>query len=165
MGRYSGHVDTTISRWLERMGSHSSRLHDLLFRGLALALIQLDELHTKVRGVENAVWLWLAIDPVSKILPSMHLGRRRHEDAHALLHDLALRLAPDSVPAFTSDGYRPYFYALTAHFGSWFRPKRARTDHWRVNPRLHYGQLVKRRRQRRVSFTVTRMLLGRRRAL
>jgi hypothetical protein len=29
--------------------------------------------------------------------------------------DLTLRLLPDAVPAFTSDGYRPYFYALTAH--------------------------------------------------
>jgi hypothetical protein len=67
------------------MGGHSSGLHDLLFRHLNPALIQLDELHTKVRGVPNALWLWLAIDPVSKILPSMHLGRRRQEDAHALL--------------------------------------------------------------------------------
>jgi IS1 family transposase len=95
----------------------------------------------------------------------MHLGRRRQEDAYALLHDLKLRLVPDCVPAFTSDGYRPYFYAITAHFGSWFRPFRARTDHWRVSARLLYGQLVKRRQKRTLTFTLTRMLCGSRRAL
>lgn len=163
MVRYTGHADATITRWLERMGRHSERLHDLLFRRLSLPLVQLDELHTKVRSIQGALWVWLAIDPVTKILPAMYLGRRRQYDAYALLHDLKLRLG--CVPAFTSDGYRPYFYAITAHFGSWFRPKGARTDHWQVSEKLLYGQLVKRRQRRSVTFTLTRMLWGTRRSL
>jgi hypothetical protein len=125
MVRYTGHADSTITRWLERMGAHSTVLHNHTFQGLVLTFVQLDELHAKVRtGVQ---WLWLAIDPVTKIIPSLHLGGCRQADAYALLHDLHLRLDKDCVPAFTSDGLRSYFYAITAHFGSWFRPERART--------------------------------------
>jgi transposase-like protein len=118
MVRYTGHADSTITRWLQRMGSHSI---------LLLTFVQLDELHAKVRtGVQ---WLWLAIDPVTKIIPSLHLGGRKQEDAYVLLHDLHLRLDDDCVPAFTSAGLRSYFYAITAHFGDWFRPEQARTTH------------------------------------
>jgi transposase-like protein len=72
MVRYTGHAESTISRWLERMGAHSMVLHNRYFQGLVLTLVQLDELHAKVRsGVQ---WLWLAIDPVTKIIPSLHLA-------------------------------------------------------------------------------------------
>jgi len=99
MVRYTGHAESTISRWLERMGAHSILLHNRYFQGLVLTFVQLDELHAKVRsGVQ---WLWLAIDPVTKIIPSLHLGGRKQEDAYALLHDLHLRLDDDCVPAFT----------------------------------------------------------------
>ena len=162
MVRYTGHAESTISRWLQRMGNHSILLHNRYFQGLVLTFVQLDELYAKVRtGVQ---WLWLAIDPVTKIIPSLHLGGRKQEDAYALLHDLQLRLDEDCVPAFTSDGLRSYFYAITAHFGYWFRPERARTDHWHVADDLLYGQLVKRKQRYRLKFTLTRMLWGSRNA-
>lgn len=64
------------------------------------------------------------------------------------------------MPAFTCDGLRRYFYAITAHFGDWFRPDRACTDHWRVADDLLYDQLVKRKQRYRLTFTITRMLWG-----
>jgi transposase-like protein len=162
MVRYTGHAESTISRWLQRMGAHSTLLHNRYFQGLVLNFVQLDELYAKVRtGIQ---WLWLAIDPVTKIIPSLHLGGRKQEDAYALLHDLHLRLHDDCVPAFTSDGLRSYFYAITAHFGYWFRPERARTDHWHVTDDLLYGQLIKRKQSYRLTFTITRMLWGSRKA-
>jgi transposase-like protein/IS1 family transposase len=161
MVRYTGHADSTITRWLERMGNHSILLHNRYFHGLVLTFVQLDELYPRVRtGVQ---WLWLAIDPVTKIIPSLHLGGRKQEDAYSLLHDLHLRLDDNCVPAFTSDGLRSCFYAITAHFGYWFRPERARTDHWHVADDLLYGQLVKRKRRYRLTFAITRMLWGSRR--
>jgi IS1 family transposase len=84
-------------------------------------------LYAKVRDSEQARWLWLAIDPVTKVIPSLHLGGRKNEDAYAVAHDLKERLDPACVPSFTTDGLWGYFYALTAHFGHWFRPNRART--------------------------------------
>ena len=44
MVRYTGHAESTISRWLERMGSHSILLHNRYFHGLVLTFVQLDEL-------------------------------------------------------------------------------------------------------------------------
>jgi hypothetical protein len=68
-----------------------------------------------------------------------------------------MRLRLDYIPAFTTDGLRGYFYAITAHFGNWFRPERARTDHWQVSDDLLHGQLVKRRKRGTSKFTSKRM--------
>jgi IS1 family transposase len=162
MVRYTGHKDATIARWLARMGQYSEGLHNALFRGLVLKLVQLDELYAKVRDSEQARWLWLAIDPITKVIPSLHLGGRKNEDAYAVTHDLKERLDPDCVPSFTTDGLWAYFYALTAHFGHWFRPKRARTDHWVVDDEFRHGQLVKRKERRTLKYGIQRMAWGKR---
>lgn len=130
-----------------------------------IGLVQFDELHARVRSSETARWVWLAIDPVSKALPALYLGGRKSEDGYAVVHDFKARLDEGRIPAATSDGLRTYFYALTAHFGSWVRPKRARKDHWRPADGLVIGQLVKRRERGWVTFTLTRMLWGTRRML
>ena len=160
--RYTGHPDSTIARWLTRVGNHSQSLDNRYFRSLTFALIQMDELYAKVRNINKARWLWLAIDPVSKALPSLHVGSRQADSAYTLVHDLKLRLAHGCVPAFTTDGLRTYFYAITAHFGEWFRPKRARTDHWKPHDDLLHGQLIKRKHKRKLTCTHTRMTIGKR---
>ncbi len=160
--RCSKHCEVTITRWLERAGKHSSLLHNRFFRDMVLTFVQIDELYCRVRRT-GKMWLWLAIDPETKILPSLHLGHRKNKDAMALTHDLKLRLKSDCVPAFTTDGLRGYFYAMTAHFGHWFRPARARTDHWQVSDDLLYGQLVKQRKKS--AFAIMRMLWGKRKDL
>jgi hypothetical protein len=45
-----------------------------------------------------------------------------------------------------------YFYGITAHFGFWDKPPRARKHHWFPDARLQYAQLCKRRRGWRISF-------------
>jgi hypothetical protein len=56
------------------------------------------------------------------------------------VHDFKERRDLACVPAATSDGWRAYFYALTAHLGFWFRQKGARTEHWRPSKDLVIGQ-------------------------
>lgn len=158
--RFTGHADATVARWLERMGRHSQGWHNVLFRNLVLRLVQMDELYTRVRATASAAWLWLVIDPVSKAIPALHVGGRTKDDAFAVVHDLKERLDPASVPAVTTDGLRSYFYALTAHFGRWIRPGKARTDQWQTSEELHYGQLVKRKEKGRTTHTHTRMVWG-----
>ena len=89
-----GHVDATLTRWLLRAGAHSQNLHDQLFVDLKLPYLQVDDLHTPVAGNRRHSWLWVAIDLVNKIIPSIHLRMRRTEDAYRFIHDLSLRLAP-----------------------------------------------------------------------
>jgi IS1 family transposase/transposase-like protein len=157
--RFTGHVDATLSRWLARAGLHSENLHTLLFVQLDMAYLQLDELYAPVAGNKRKSWLWVAIEPVTKIVPAVHLGGRTKEDAYCFVHDLKLRLAEDCIPAFTSDGLRAYFFAITAHFGEWVGGT------WVVSNLLAYGQLVKRRNKKRGDgkpFTITRMKCGKR---
>ena len=44
---------------------------------------------------------------------------RTQGSAHAVVHALRQRLAPDCLPLFTSDGLNHSLYALTAHVGQW----------------------------------------------
>jgi IS1 family transposase len=163
--RYTGHAEATLARWLQRAGLHAQAWHQRYLRQLAPKVLQLDEIHTRVRSIAKARWLWLVIDPVSKLIPALHLDGRTKEDAFVLLHQLKLTLQPNWVPLFLSDGLRSYFYAITAHFGRWYRPVRARIDHWQVDATLLYGQLLKRKRSRKLAYAITRMLWGKRKAL
>jgi transposase-like protein len=61
------------------------------------------------------LWLWLAIDPCTKLLPVLQVGPRTQHMAHQLIHSLRQMLALGCLPLFTSDGLNLYFYALTAH--------------------------------------------------
>jgi len=164
-GRIFKHHPDTITRWLQRSGVHSEALHNRSFRDIIAGHIQLDELTVKVKTAGERVWLWTAVEAKSKIILALRLGERKKEDAHRLIHEVASRLAKDCVPVFTSDGLSFYFYALTAHFGRWYRPERARKDHWKVDERLLYGQLIKIRSRFRLQFSYTRMMLGERRQL
>jgi hypothetical protein len=99
----------------------------------------------------------VALDPLTKLSPVLHLGTRTQYAAHAVIHDLRHRLAPTCLPVFTSDGLSLYFYALTAHFGQWVTDVGQRVRRWHVAPGLIYGQVKKSYRRRKV-VQVTRMM-------
>ena len=156
--RVFGHGEGTIARWLARAGRQAEYLHHRLFRHLRLPHLQLDELRTRLRSRQAVLWLWLALDPLTKIVPVAHLGPRTQASAHALVHALHERLAPDCVPVVTSDGLRLYFYALTAHFGRWLADGRHRV--WQVSEALVYGQVRKVYRRRRLVRVAHRIVAG-----
>ncbi len=148
--RVFGYSAGTITRWLTRAGAHSATLHDRVFRNLHLPHVQLDEILTRLRSRASVLWLWLAIDPISKLIPVLHLGARTQAAAHTVVHDLCQRLAPGCIPVFTSDGLNQYFYALTAHFGHWVAGVGRRARQWQVATGLLYGQVKKIYRRRRL---------------
>jgi len=117
--RIFGSRQAPITSWLARAGDHAQTLHERFFCHLYLPHVQLDELRTRLRCTTQVHWLWLAIDPLTKILPVLELGPRTQHMAHRVIHSLRQMLAPSCVPLFTSDGLNLYFYALTAHFGQW----------------------------------------------
>ncbi len=119
--RVFGYREATITAWLTRAGNHAQTLHERIFCHLHLPHLQLDELRTRLRNAKQVLWLWLAIDPLTKIVPVLQLGPRTQHMAHHVIHSLRQGLAPGCVPLFTSDGLNLYFYALTAHFGHWLQ--------------------------------------------
>ena len=124
---------------------HAQTLHEHSFCNLHLPHIQLDELRTRLRCATQVLWLWLAIDPLTKILPVLQLGPRTQHMAHLVIHSLTQSLALGGLPLFTSAGLNLYFYALTAHFGHWFQVHRRGRKVLRrqVAAGLIYGQVKK----------------------
>jgi hypothetical protein len=86
-------------------------------------------------------------------------------DARRLVHRVKAVLAETCMPAFTSDGLRQYFYALTAHFGQWVEQAGKRKPVWRALPTLLYGQFRKVRAGRKLKQVYTKMLCGERSVL
>jgi hypothetical protein len=78
---------------LTRAGEHAHALHERFFSSLHLPHLQLDELRTRLRCAREVLWIWLAIDPCTKILPVLSLGPRTQHMAHLLIHSLRQRLA------------------------------------------------------------------------
>jgi IS1 family transposase len=148
--RVFGHRPATITTWLTRSGEHSVAIHHRWFRDLQLPHVQLDEIRTRLRSRTHVLWLWLAVDPLTKLIPALHLGTRTQDSAHAVVHNLQQRLAPGCTPVFTSDGLNLYFYALTAHSGQWMPGVGRRAQRWQVATHLIYGQVQKVYRRRKV---------------
>jgi hypothetical protein len=67
-----GHRHATITTWLMRAREHRATLHDRTFQGLDLAHVQFDELRTRLRSRAHTLWLWLAVEKLSKIIPVLH---------------------------------------------------------------------------------------------
>jgi len=160
--RVFGYRQATITTWLSRAGEHAQTLHERFFCHLQLPYLQLDELRTRLRSAKQILWLWLAIDPITKIIPVLHLGPRTQYAAHMGIHSLQHLLIPGCLPLFTSDGLNMYFYALTAHFGQWREVVRRgrKALRWRVAAGLIYGQVKKRYRRCKLVQVLPVMRLG-----
>jgi hypothetical protein len=79
--------------FLSRAGEHAQTLHERFFCHLHLPHLQLDELRTRLRSATQILWLWLAIDPLTKLIPVLQLGPRTQNMAHTVIHSLRRSLA------------------------------------------------------------------------
>lgn len=61
-------------------------------------------------------WTWVAIDSPTKLIPYWFVGDRSLTGAQFSITDLAGRLV--NRVQFTSDGHKPYLYAVESTFGS-----------------------------------------------
>jgi hypothetical protein len=64
--RVFGYRQATITTWLTRAGEYAQTLHERSFCHLRLPHLQLDELRTRLRCSTHVLWLWLAIDPLTR---------------------------------------------------------------------------------------------------
>jgi IS1 family transposase len=143
--------------------------------------VQLDELHAGVSQGKRAQrreaqasalfscspsWVWVAIDPVSKLLLALDVGERTVEMAQRLVHHVRQVLAPGCLPLFLTDGLKEYATALLTHWGHWVTLPRRRTSgpapkpRWMPQPALLYAQVVKTYRRRRLFRVRQRVVFG-----
>jgi len=128
--RMTGVAKKTVMRVLVEVGAVCADYQDRVFRNLPTRRLQLDEMWAwiyckqKNRTEEIAkkhpdagdVWLWVAIDADTKLVPSWMLGQRDLATATAFVSDLASRLS--NRVQITSDGHRPYVEAIETVFGT-----------------------------------------------
>jgi len=148
--RMFGHNEETIARWVTRAAEHSAGLHHHWLQQPHLPHLQRDELRTRLRDRTQVLWLWVVVDPLSKLIPVLHLGARTQNTAHHVVHCVRQQLAADCLSVFTSDGLNLFFSALTAHVGSWIADLGRRQPVWHLAPGLLYGQVKKTYRRRKV---------------
>jgi IS1 family transposase len=128
--RMTGVAKKTVMRVLVEVGAVCADYQDKVFRNLRTQRLQLDEMWSwiyckeKNRTEEIAkahpdsgdVWLWVAIDADTKLVPSWMLGPRNLPTATAFVADLASRLS--NRVQITTDAHRPYLEAVENAFGT-----------------------------------------------
>jgi IS1 family transposase len=127
--RMTGVAKKTVMRVLVEVGAVCADYQDKVFRNLSTRRLQLDEMwgwifcKEKNRTEEIAkkhpdsgdVWLWVAIDADTKLIPAWRLGQRDAYEAIRFVKDLASRLR--YRVQITTDGHRPYLEAIEKAFG------------------------------------------------
>src|SRR5712691_4361568 len=171
----------TVLQWLveaaEQLQAFSQHsLHDVRVRQ-----VQLDELFALLSAVKDGEvseaeaierlerspqWVWVAVDPESKLLLAIDVGNRTLAMAQRLVHHVAQVVVPDCAPLFLTDGFREYMTALLTHYGQWVQPPRRQAQgpapkpRWMPLPQLRYAQVVKTVRRRRLVRVRHRVVFG-----
>jgi hypothetical protein len=100
--------EVTIRTCLCRSGIQGQKLHERFMTELELVHVQLDELWANAKDRGQDMWLWIASDAKTKIIPVMQVGSRNQEMAFSVVHELKHRLASGCIPVFSTDGLKHY---------------------------------------------------------
>src|SRR4030095_3539997 len=129
----------TVLQWLMEAADHLQAFSRHFLRDLHVAQVQLDELFAVLSAVKahdgneaaashrlsrSPHWVWVAIDPGSKLLLALDVCERILAKAQGVVHQVTRVLAPACVPLFLTDGLREYLTALLTHYGRWVQPER-----------------------------------------
>jgi IS1 family transposase len=121
----------TIMPLLRRTGENCARLMDEHVRNLRVREIQADELWTfcgkkqrrlnEIERLNPALgdqWVFIALDPESKLVASFAVGKRDSGTAMPFMADLATRFVPNARVAVFTDALRDYVWAIQDAFGT-----------------------------------------------
>jgi IS1 family transposase len=171
----------TVLQWLVDAAEQLRAFSQHFLHDVRVQQVQLDELFALLSAVKDGTvseaeaierlerspqWVWVALDPESKVLLALDVGDRSLAMAQHLVHHVVQVLAPDCAPLFLSDGFREYMTALLTHYGDWVQPPRRQATgplpkpRWRPLPQLLYAQVVKTVRRRRLVRVQHRVVFG-----
>jgi IS1 family transposase len=171
----------TVLHWLGEAAEQLTAFSAYFLCEVHVQQLQLDELYAVLSAVKEGAmseakaikrlsrsphWVWVAIDPVTKLLVALDVGDRTLAMAQRVIHHVAQVLAPDYAPLFVTDGFREYATALLTHYGQWVQPERRQAKGPRPQPRwmplsqLLYAQVIKVTRRRRLVEVKHRVVFG-----
>jgi len=120
----------TVLQWLVEAAEQLRAFSRHVLRGVRVRQVQLDELFALLSAVRDGEgseteaierlerapqWVWVAMDPETKLLLALDVGDRTMAMAQRVVHQVAQVLAPDCAPLFLTDGFREYLMALLTH--------------------------------------------------
>ena len=129
----------TVLGWLVEVADHLKAFSQYFLHDVRVTQIQLDELFALLSAVKagemsdheaiqrlsrSPHWVWVAMDPVTKVLLTLDGGDRTLAMAQRVVHQVVQVLAPGCVPLFLTDGFKEYTTALLTHDGQWVEPAR-----------------------------------------
>src|SRR3989449_3365348 len=171
----------TVLHWLVEVADHAAAFTQYVLHDVRVTQVQLDELFALLSAVKDGEvseaeaverlerspqWVWVAVDPESKLLLAIDVGNRTRAMAQRFVHHVAQVLAPDCAPLFLTDGFREYLTALLTHYGQWVQSPRRQAQgpapkpRWRPLPQLLYAQVMKTVRRRRLVRVSHRVVFG-----
>jgi transposase-like protein/IS1 family transposase len=171
----------TVLTWLVEAAEHLEAFSRYFLHKVDVEQVQMDELFALLSAVKDGeiteaqatkrllrspYWVWVAMDPVCKLILTVDVGERTLALAQRLVHQVTQVLAPDCAPLFLSDGFREYLTALVTHYGQWVQPERRQAKgprskpRWMPQPQLLYAQVVKSYRRRRLIGVQHRVIFG-----
>src|SRR3989454_7083445 len=154
----------TVLQWLVEVADHAAAFPQYFLHDVRVTQVQLDELFALLSAVKagevsdteaiqrlsrSPHWVWVAMDPVTKLLLTLDGGDRTLAMAQRVVHQVVQVLAPGCVPLFLTDGFKEYTTALLTHDGQWVQPARRQAQgpapkpRWMPLPGLLYAQVVK----------------------
>jgi IS1 family transposase len=171
----------TVLQWLVEAAEQLQAFSRHVLHDVRVRQVQLDEVFALLSAVKDGEvsaaeaierlerspqWVWVAMDPESKLLLAIDVGDRTLAMAQRVVHHVAQVLAPDCAPLFLTDGFREYLTALVTHYGSWVQPPRRQAQgpapkpRWMPLPQLLYAQVIKTVRRRRLVRVQHRVVFG-----
>ena len=171
----------TVLSWLVEAAEHLEAFSRYHLGDLYAEHIQIDELFALLSAVKEGeiseaqaiqrlsrspYWVWVAMDPVSKLSVAWDVGPRTQAMAQRLVHQVTQGLAPEWAPLFLTDGFRESLIALVTYYGQWIQPERRQAKgpkpkpRWMPLPQLLYAQVVKSYRRRRIVGVKHRVVFG-----
>ena len=154
----------TVLHWLVEAAEQLQAFTSYFLCDVHVRQLQLDELYAVLRDLKTGeisaetaikrlersrLWVWTAMESVSKLLLAIEVGPRTLAMAQRVVHQVAQRLAPNCVPTCFSDGFKGYLPAIVGHFGSWVHPERRQATgpwpkpRWMPLSELLYAQVIK----------------------
>jgi IS1 family transposase len=171
----------TVLCWLVEAADHLEAFSRPCLHDLDVEQVQMDELFALLSAVKDGGvserqaikrlsrsphWVWVAMDPVCKLILAVDIGDRTLAMAQRLVHQVTEVLTPHCAPLFLTDGFREYLTALVTHYGHWTQPERRHDKgpqpkpRWMPLPELLYAQVVKFYRRRRIVGVQHRVIFG-----
>jgi IS1 family transposase len=171
----------TVLQWLVEAAEQLQAFSRYVLHDVRVTQVQLDELFALLSAVKagevstaeaiehlerSPQWVWVAMDPESKLLLAIDVGNRTLAMAQRVVHQVAQVVAPDCAPLLLTDGFREYLTALLTHYGQWVQlPRRqaqgpAPKPRWMPLPGLLYAQVIKTVRRRRLVDVKHRVVFG-----